>query len=174
MFTNPVSKNMIRKKDYNLIPDINVITRDLTDKTQIQIVIDRFVKLNYKNKISIMINNIIFLPKILRKDFAVGIKILCELEILKARKKSYILHNQMVDMAIALNNQKILLYFFYLAKKYNFEPGIKTCNPGFLINFLSSFKEIPKNFRIYIPENIIEEIGLKDFMQKTFLSIITI
>ncbi len=164
---------MIKNKDINLIPDINSITRDLTNKTQIQIVTDSFMRLSNINKIVMIINNFIFLQKILKKDFAVGIKILCELEILKARKKSYSLHNQMVDMAVALNNKEILFNFFYLSKKYNFVPEIKTYNPGFLINFLSSFKEIPKNLRIYIPVNTINEFGLNDFIKKTFLTFVT-
>lgn len=157
------------KRKLNLIPDVGGIARDLTDKTQIQIVLDKFMKLNSLNKIIFVFNNITFLPDLIRKDFATGIKILCELEILKSTSKEFVLHNQIVDMTVALNNERILLNYFYLSKKYNFIPVLKTYNPGYLINFLSAFDFIPPKLFLYVPETSIKQFNLDNLFGNTNL-----
>jgi len=156
----------------NIVPNINKLTRELTGKTQLQIIIDEFSSLNFKDKIIFCFNNLFFLSKILKKDFATGIKILCELEILKTKKKAYILHHQITDMAIAFKNKNILLNFFYLAKKYNFTPSIISYNFHHLIKFLSGFNEIPNNLEIYIDRDIVKEKFIKNFIKNNWLKFI--
>jgi hypothetical protein len=139
------------KTDPIVIPNVNQLAREMTSKSQIGIIIDRVLKLSPVDWIKLGLNNILSAPMLLKKDFATGIKILCELEILKSKKQKFILHNQFVDMAIAANNKKVLVYFFGLSKKYSFQPGIITYNIGPFIKYLSGIKKVPPNLVIYTP-----------------------
>ena len=132
---------------------MGLIAREMTGKSQIGMILSRFMALSMTNKARLGINNLVFLPSLAGMDFAVGIKLLCELEILKLREEGgvseFVLHNQMVDMGLALKNKKVFTNCFYLAKKYNFKPGVITYNFELLMKFLSTLKSIPKDLRIY-------------------------
>lgn len=143
-----------------VVPNVGLIAREMTGKSQIGMILSRFMALSLANKIRLGINNLVFLPSLARMDFAVGIKLLCELEILKWREEDgvseFVLHNQMVDMALALKNKKVLNNFFYLAKKYNFRPGVITYNLGLLVKFLSTLKLVPRDLKIYTKSGKLE------------------
>lgn len=148
-----IQKNKMSLDKLFLVPNVGAIAREMTEKSQIQLIIDRFLSLGLTSKLKLIINNIAYLPDLAKMDFAVGIKILCELEILKALEKGkerhFVLHNQMVDMSLALKNPKVLKYYFSLSKKYNFIPGIVSYNVGPLIKLLSNIMTIPNNLKIY-------------------------
>lgn len=139
--------------DNKVVPNVGLIAREMTSKSQIGIIVSRFLALNLANKIRLGVNNLAFLPSLAKMDFAVGIKVLCELEILKEREtkdtKEFVLHNQMVDMAVALKNKRILGNFFHLARKYCFQPGLISYNFEMLVKFLSTFRQIPRDLVIY-------------------------
>ncbi|MBU3935476.1 hypothetical protein KJ909_02270 [Patescibacteria group bacterium] len=136
-----------------VVPNVELIAREMTGSSQIGMILSRFMALSLISKIKLGFNNLIFLPELAKMDFAVGIKLLCELEILKSKEKKnigeFVLHNQMVDMALALKNKKVFNNFFYLAKKYGFKPGLITYNFEMLVKFLSTVKSIPKDLIIY-------------------------
>jgi hypothetical protein len=134
-----------------VIPNVNEIAREMTSKSQILLMVTRVLKIPPQKWISLGFNNIMVAPMILAKNFFAGIKILCELEILKNSRKEYILHNQFVDTAIAVNNPLLLKMFFRLSSKYNFKPGLLTYNPDQLIKLLSFSGKIPENLAIYCP-----------------------
>lgn len=134
-----------------IIPNINQITREMTSKNQMNLIIERILKLGIYRTLILAKNNIAFIKEILNKDFATGIKLLCEMEILYSSKSKYLLHNQITDMAIALNNKKMLNNYFYLSKKYKFIPGVITYNAEPLIKFLAKFNSLPNNLIIYTP-----------------------
>lgn len=170
---------MIIKSELNkkyLVPDVAAIAREMTGNSQIMIIIKRFLSLNLLSKFKLMFNNIKFLPDLAKMDFAVGIKVLCELEILKKMEKQkikqFVLHSQMVDMSLSLKNKKVIENFFYLSKKYDFIPGIMTYNTEFLIKMLSGFKKIPKKLFIYTP--IKKDSFIYDFLKKSSLKFINI
>jgi hypothetical protein len=135
-----------------VVPNVGGIAREMTGGSQIAIILRKFLALKLVNMFRFGFNNISFLPKLAKMDYAAGVKILCELEILKAKEfnpkiKMFFLHNQMVDMALALNNKMVFNYFFYLSKKYNFIPCIISYNPDHVIKLLSQLNNIPSNLR---------------------------
>jgi len=137
-------------KKLNIVPDVAGIAREMTGKSQMMIVIGKLLKLSLINKIVFILNNIVFMPKLLKMDYAVGVKILCELEILsKKRRNEYVLHNQMVDMALGIRNKQVLENFFRLAKIYDFSPGLLTANYDMLMKMVGSIKTVPKNAKFY-------------------------
>lgn len=142
------------QKCYVVVPNVGAIAREMAGASQVTIIIRKFLSLSLKNKLTLIFGNLVFLLKLLKMDYAVGIKLLCELEILKSREqknniRSFILHSQMVDMALALNNKRVFDYFFLLSKKYNFVPGLMTNNLDFFIRFASYVKNLPENLVIF-------------------------
>jgi len=155
-------KGKICIKDFNkksiiVVPNVAKIAREMTESSQIVLIIKRFFSLSIKDMIVFGLNNLLFLPLLLKMDYAAGVKVLCELEILKTLSKGksnrYVLHNQMVDMAVALNNKKVVLFFFGLATKYNFKPGLVSYNPERLISYLSTFTKLPGNLTVFVRLN---------------------
>lgn len=149
-----------------VVPNVELIAREMTDTSQIGIMVRRLRKLESRALIKLVLNNVKFTLKVLRKDFATGIKILTELEILNQMKRQqshFVLHNQMVDMAIALNNRRLLMYFFGLARTYHFLPGLKTYNPERLVMMLADTQGVPSNLLIYTP--IQQKSPLEEYAQ---------
>ncbi len=135
-----------------LVPDVAAIAREMTSGSQVSMIIRRISKLSFLSFIQLGINNIKFLPLLAKKDFAAGIKLLCELEILASPKKPlWILHNQMTDMTIALGNTNLLRFYFMLAQIYAFTPAILTYNPERCVQFLSNMRGLPKNLVLFCP-----------------------
>jgi|GEM_PF-1963646 len=153
-----------------LVPDVGAIAREMTSGSQISIILRRVRNLSLFACLHLGIQNLKFLPLLVKKDFATGITLLCELEILASSSKrlTWILHNQMTDMAIALNNVNLLQFFFALAKTYHFTPGILTYNPERCIQFLSIMHNLPKNLVVYCPQS---SAAFHAFAQVTDLNI---
>lgn len=175
----------IHKNKLTIIPNVSGIAREMTGGSQIGIIVNKFLSLTLKNKLTLCLNNISFLPQLAKMDYAVGVKLLCELEILKAKdvnvkKNKFILHNQMVDMALALNNKKVFVNYFYLSKKYCFDPALITFNVGPLIKMLSSISNISENLTIYTPinkDNYLMNPGLEDvsdYLNKSSLKFVSL
>ncbi len=138
-----------------MVPDVAAIARQMTSGSQISMILSRVKLLSLSAFISLGFNNLKFFPGLLKKDFATGVKLLCELEILASNQKrhTWVLHSQMTDMAIALGNVNLLKYFFFLSERYSFRPGILTYNPELCVKFLSQFGGLPKNLIIYCPSS---------------------
>lgn len=171
------------ENDFNIdnpyiVPNVSAIAREMTGNSQIGMIIKRFLALNLSNKIKLGINNLTFVMSLLKKDFATGVKVLCELEILKVRErdivKHFVMHNQMVDMAIALDNKNLLKNFLFLAEKYNFIPGIITYNLESAIKYLSNISKIPTNLVIYTPLNQIKDDFIMEYLNSSSLKIVDI
>lgn len=177
--------NKINKNKLTIVPNVSRIAREMTSGSQIGIIIKKFLSLALANKFTLCLNNISFLPQLAKMDYAVGVKLLCELEILKAKEANvklnrFVLHNQMVDMALALNNKKVFINYFYLSKKYCFDPALITFNVGPLIKMLSSISNISENLTIYTPinkDNYLMNPGLEDvsdYLNKSGINFINI
>ena len=150
-------KSKVEIENPYIVPNVGAIARQMAGGSQIMMIVKRLLSLKPFNIIRFCLNNVVFALSILKMDFAAGIKVLCELEIIKAQERvktnHFVLHNQMVDMALAFNNRKILNMFFYLAKKYNFVPGIISYNPKKIIMFLSGFTKLPSELIVYVPKS---------------------
>lgn len=154
-----------------LVPPVEQIAREMTESSQVMIIIKRALKLNPGQIIRLGINNLVYLPKLVKKDFATGVKLLCELTILaNSRTKSWILHAQMTDMAVALNNKDLIRDFLRLARVYGFRPAIATNNLGELLIMLADTRHVPNNLRVFGPRIIGQ--GLKDYMTQSNITFI--
>ncbi|MFH1244032.1 MAG: hypothetical protein V1487_00450 [bacterium] len=139
-----------------IVPHVEEIARELTSSSQIGIMVKRARQLSLTQFCRFSLNNVPYAGKALKKDFATGIKIMCELEIIKLLDQEqgcFGLHNQMVDMAIALNNERLIRYFCELSSRYKFQPGLLTYNPTALINLLSTMQDVPRELIIFTPLN---------------------
>src|SRR3989339_764961 len=134
------------------VPNVESIAREMTTTSQVGIILNRVKKLRLSSLISVGLNNLPYLLKIAKKDFAVGIKVLTELEILKllevGKVKNIALHQQVVDMAVALHNPKVIAYFLDMARTYGFVPHLSTSNVGPLLKTLGTIRTIPANLVI--------------------------
>ena len=99
---------------------------------------------------------------------------LTELEILKLRElgkaKNIALHQQMVDMAVALKNRRVIEYFLILAKNYGFNPYLLTFNAGPLIKLLSAVRHVRSNLVVVTSEA--HDEGVKRYMKISHLHFI--
>jgi len=171
MFTE--SSNVIQKYKYvdfvtgnasvinpYIVPNVAAIARQMTSSSQIMLIIKRTLSLSPFNIVRFGLNNLPFAMSILKMNFAAGVKVLCELEILKQLEKEktnhFVFHYQMVDMALAFGNKNVLQNFFYLSKKYGFIPGLISNNPERMLTFLGSFNRLPEGLVVYTPLRLIK------------------
>lgn len=158
-----------------IVPNVEVIAREMTTTSQIGIILNRVKQLRLSSLFRIGLNNLPYLPKIAKKDFAVGIKLLTELEILKLKEsgetKAIALHQQMVDMAVALDNRKVIQYLFIMSRTYDFVPYLYTCNVESLLKLLSSIASTPKNLVIVTTQN--QGQAALEYMEKSHLNFLT-
>jgi len=165
-----------------IVPNVERIAREMTTTSQVGIILNRVKVLRLSSVVKIGVKNLPYLLKIVKKDFAVGIKVLTELEILKLLESGEIreiaLHQQMVDMAVALDNRMVAQYLFEMAATYSFTPYLITCNVGPLIQMLSKIKKVPAN--LYIVTNISSDHGsmnpeyndIIEYLEKSHLNFI--
>lgn len=160
-----------------VVPNVAAIARQMTGSSQIMIIVGRFFSLKFEDMLRFGWNNIPFVMSILKMDFAAGVKVLCELEILRAMENDktnhFVFHYQMVDMSLAFGNKKVLGNFFYLSKKYKFIPGIISNNPEKLIKFLSGFPRLPESLVVYTPFRLMGD-HLLSVIEKSKLKFIDI
>lgn len=168
---------MIIKKSrvkITIVPNVEAIAREMTTTSQVGIILNRVKRLRLSSLFKIGLNNLPYLLKIAKKDFAAGIKVLTELEILKlleaGKVKNIALHQQMVDMAVALNNRKVIEYFFIMSRTYNFVPYLYTCNVGPLIKLLSGIRQTPSNLVIVTITD--QDEGIIQYMKMSHLNFI--
>ena len=140
------------KNKIKIVPNVEQIAREMTTTSQIGIILKRVKSLSIGSFITLGFNNLPYLLKIVKKDFATGIKVLSELEILILRQSGKSgdigMHQQMVDMAIALNNRALIKYWLKMSILYSFTPYLYTCNVKPLLKLLSSLGSIPSNLHI--------------------------
>lgn len=162
-------------KNIKIVPNVEAIAREMTTTSQVGIILNRVKQLRLSSLFQIGLNNLPYLLKIAKKDFAVGIKVLTELEISKLLESSKIkniaLHQQMVDMAIALNNTKIIEYYLAMAQQYTFTPYLMTANVGPMIRLLAKIRKVPCDLRI-ITNITSAHDGLNEYMRKSDLHFI--
>lgn len=159
------------KAKIEIVPDVEAIAREMTTTSQVGIIVNRIKRLQLSSICKIGLTNLPHLPKIAKKDFAVGIKILTELEILQllqaGRGRNIAFHQQMVDMSVALDNRKVIEYFLGMARAYGFTPYIYTYNIEPLLKLLSSIERIPAD--LVIVTTSLPDAGVQRYLQVSHL-----
>jgi hypothetical protein len=132
------------------VPAVEQIARKMVNTSQIMIILEKALALGITRLLILGVHNILYLPRLAKMEFAVGIKLLCELEILAHPDvHSYILHPQMTDMALALHNYTLIWEYLSLAKRYHIHLGIATYNPEILTRVLADFPSLPHDLVLY-------------------------
>ena len=158
------------------VPGVEAIAREMTTSSQVGIILNRVKKLHLSSLLQVGLSNLPYLFKIVKKDFAVGIKVLTELEILKLRElgqpRIVALHQQMVDMAVALGRPKVIEYFLVMARTYGYIPYLNTCNVEPLVKTLSTIRYIPNNLVIVTSDD--QNEGIMQYMKISHLIFLVI
>lgn len=137
-----------------IVPNVEAIAREMTTTSQVGIVIKRLKLLSLVSLVRFGLSNAHLILKIAGKDFAVGIKILIELEVLAITQDRVLsqlfVHQQMIDMAVALKNTRLISYILRIARQYNLTPYLMTANVEMLIHLLASCGPLPSNMGIIV------------------------
>ncbi|MBC8444523.1 MAG: hypothetical protein H8D77_00185 [Chloroflexi bacterium] len=119
-----------------VVPNMASYARDTRDRSPIVAMLQRYLRLNPIEMGRVARSNLPKLPDILGKDFSTGVLILAEMEILKCRRyqpEIVYLNNQIVDLAMAFDNQKLFVEFERLVRRrYGLGVGLVTYNYSWL------------------------------------------
>jgi hypothetical protein len=128
---------------YPVVPNMASYARDTRDRSPVAAMLQRFFRLNFRGMTRVARTNIVKLLEILGQDFSTGVLILAEMEIVKFRRyqpEIVFLNNQIVDLAMAFNNQKLFTEFQRLVRKrHSLGVGIVTFNYGWLAPKLANW-----------------------------------
>lgn len=141
-----------------IVPDVPLIAREMTEKTQLKLVLDMAVKLSPVTLLKLIVRNVPLFPQLLIKDYACGVSLLCELTYLHSitfnnTVTELVLHSQMTDMAILLKNKKVFEQFFALCRWYKVKPALISNNPAYLVVQLSKSR-CPNNLVLYFNDEL--------------------
>ncbi len=123
-----------------ILPNFSQYARDMSSGGPIGAILLRFKKLTNSTKVNFLAHNaqLPSLMKMAQKDFATGLKILTELELLgcKLTFRRFIVGDEITDLALAFENKQVFAILETLAKTYRKEIIFKTNNKARLHNFL--------------------------------------
>jgi hypothetical protein len=142
------------KNQHFVVPNMAAFVRDVTEYGNIGAIAKRALKLSPSSLIKMAWWNRFNLLKLAKKDFATGVSILVQMEILQILKyqpKMIALTDQVSDLAVALQNTRILTQFLATAKQVSIEPAVVTNNLISMVQTLS--KQNARNVKIVTPFN---------------------
>ncbi len=130
------------------VPDMPKYVREVTNHGPIMATVKEITSLSPIAILKLAISQSLHLRELLAKDFAAGILLLSQVEILRSKNlpphTHLLLHQSVTDLAIALNRPDILTRFLQLANKYNVPSGLATANLDYLEPFLGQYKISPQ------------------------------
>lgn len=136
------------------VPNMPAFVRDVTEYGNIGAIVRRALKLSFTSLIKMAWWNKFNLLKLVKKDFAAGVGVLVQMEILQILKyepSMIALTDQVSDLAVALQNKKIISTFLATAKQVNVQPSIVTNN---LINMIQTLSDMQvRGVKIVTPFN---------------------
>lgn len=125
-----------------VIPDMAAFVREVSEYGNVGATLRRvlrlpilsLVKLAWINK-----HNVILLAK---KDFAAGMLLLVQIELLtiKTPREYVAVRDQVVDLAVALKNTRLLEGIIAVIRSFGYKPVLVTNNLSYLVNFLGQAK----------------------------------
>lgn len=124
-----------------VVPNMASFVRDVTEYGNIGAIVRRALKLSLSSLIKMAWWNKFNLLKLAKKDFATGVSVLIQMEILqilKYKPQMIALTDQVSDLAVALANKRILSQFLATTKQVGVQPSIVTNNLISMIQTLST------------------------------------
>lgn len=137
-----------------VVPNMAAFVRDVTEYGNIGAIVRRALKLSFPSLIKMAWWNKFNLLKLAKKDFATGVSVLVQMEILQIlqyQPAMIALTDQVSDLAAALGNKRILKLFLATVKAVGITPSIVTNNLINMIQTLSSLNAT--NVKIITPFN---------------------
>jgi len=138
-----------------IVPNMAAYARDTRDKGFARAALNRLLNLPPLDIARIALGAAPSAFDVLAKDFATGVCLLAEMELVRFRRfrpAAAFLHNQMADLAMAFDNRKLFERFRRLARgRYGVGAGFVTYNFGHLAPKLSQWGLRPD--RIVTPLN---------------------
>lgn len=131
------------KNQYFVVPNMASFVRDVTEHGNIGAIVRRALKLSISSLVKMAWWNKFNLFKLAKKDFATGVSILVQMEILQILKyqpKMIALTDQVSDLAVALQNKRILSQFLTISKQVGIQPAIVTNNLISMVLTLSTIQ----------------------------------
>lgn len=125
------------------VPNMAAFVRDVTEYGNIGAIMRRAIKLSIPSIIKMAWWNKFNVLKLIKKDFAAGVSILVQMEILQILKyqpRLIALTDQVSDLAVALGNRQILTQYMNISKQVGMPPCIVTNNLIDTIQLLSELK----------------------------------
>lgn len=142
------------KNQHFVVPNMAAFVRDVTEHGNIGAIVKRALKLSPSSLIKMAWWNKFNLLKLAKKDFATGVSILVQMEILQILKyqpKMIALTDQVSDLAVALQNTRILTQFLATTKQVDVQSAIVTNNLITTIQTLSTLNA--RSTKIVTPFN---------------------
>lgn len=148
-------KQQFRSNLNFVVPNMPLFVRLVTEHGNIGAMIKMAIKLDVVSLFKLAWWNKNNLLKLLKKDFATGVLILIQMEILqilKYKPRMVVLTDQITDLAVALDNTNIISGYFKTIKNVPIKSGIVTNN---LINTAHTLSKLSmKNVEIITPFNL--------------------
>lgn len=122
------------------VPNMAAFVRDVTEYGNIGAIVRRALNLSFTSLIKMAWWNKFNLLKLAKKDFATGVSVLVQMEILQILKyhpKMIALTDQVSDLAVALQNKPILSQFLSTTKQVDVQPAFITNNLISMVQTLS-------------------------------------
>lgn len=139
-----------------IIPNIGEIARELTDKSQMQLMLTLLQSLPKQDLLRLTMRNTLNIANLAKKDFAQGLALLTEIYVLKGlpyKPQAFYIHSQIIDTAIAFDNPKVFWALKKLEASYGVPFVYMTTNLGPLIDYLTRHVIVLESLTIAAPVN---------------------
>ncbi len=140
----------MNQSNITIVPNIDQLVRESTDLGPIGALLNRILHLNIFQMMILMWYQLPYSLNIISRDFAAGLILLIDAELLRLhRPQNIVLNAKMTDLALALGNQKLFSQFItHVQKHYRTQVGFATNNLGMLIIKLGQWRLRPDIIKI--------------------------
>lgn len=133
------------------VPNMGQFARDMTQDGPIGAILVRLRALPLRHKYAFLTSYLhpTVAWKVLKKDFATGLSMLTELELLQEltrnpRRTTIVISEDVIDLALAFGNKEYFHQLFRLGQKYRVTLKVCTYNASFLGQCIRSWNNPPK------------------------------
>lgn len=120
-----------------VVPDMRGYLRDASEFGVVGAALRRFGRLGPLDQARIGWHHLARLRRVLRRDFASGVLVMVEMELLRARRygaRAAFLTASVTDLALALDHARLAREFVWLVERtYGLQAGLATYNYGTLV-----------------------------------------
>lgn len=133
---------MKKQNKIMIVPDMPRFVREVSEYGNIGAIVRRVIKLPLPTLVRLAWINKYNVLKLAKKDFASGVILLTQIELLAAnsRGKYVAISSQVVDLSVALSNKPLITGLVATVRELGHQPVLSTNNLAYLLRFLRSTK----------------------------------